>query len=560
MMNMKMKRFRTSRFFLLFFLIVIFVVGIIFIRNFVSSQNVIENSNGIKNIVNKLEYQKSIDEKLRAELESESYTFENPLIVLDPYNESPLTALILFCTEQPSKIAIEVSGCDEDTEAIYEFSEVSKYHIIPVYGLYPDTNNKVKIKLLEESDDVISENIIDIQTEKLPNWLEELTIESHFYQGDYEEGINYKIYLGKYAFDKNGTIRWFLSDNKLLQSTCLKYLNNRFIVAKGSYLEGDTFFYEIDRLGKIYNVYYSPYGVHHDISPMPNGNLLITGSFGETVQDFVYELDVSSGKIVNTIDFKNILQRNRYRENDNDWMHANSVVYDESDGTIIVSSNYQSTVAKVTWPEGEIKWLLSSPYEYESKFYKYLLRPVGENFEYSYNQHDATILLDYDSNPDTIDIMLFDNGKYRFLYDEELNHKIKKNKGVKFENYSRMVHYRINEKNMTVEQIWQYGKEQGNELYSVAMGSARILENGNCLGLFASPPTISFVNIVEVDSNSNVVWNSKIVAERKSDMRYGGYKTFRLPFYFEDDKECDIYKESRNMIGINLPINRHRFD
>ena len=49
--------------------------------------------NVVQKAMRKLEEQKGVDETLRAELESGSYTFEEPLVVLDPYGESPLTLI-----------------------------------------------------------------------------------------------------------------------------------------------------------------------------------------------------------------------------------------------------------------------------------------------------------------------------------------------------------------------------------------------------------------------------------------------------------------------------------
>ena len=42
-----------------------------------------------------------------------------------------------------------------------------------------------------------------------------------------------------------------------------------------------------------------------------------------------------------------------------------------------------------------------------------------------------------------------------------------------------MVEYMIDEENMTVEQIWQYGKERGTSMYSEYMSGVSFLPNGN---------------------------------------------------------------------------------
>lgn len=507
-----------------------------------------QEENFIRRAINKLESQKSVDKTLQAELESGGYTFESPLTVLDPYGESPLTALILFDTAEPSRIEITIPG-DEDTGMVYTFGELSTRHTVPVYGLYPDAVNEVTLRQLSEAGETVAKNVVEIQTEPLPEWLDNYIILTEFCGGDYEDGLNYLYGPPLFAFDKTGIPRWFLSDTRQLPYG--NYANGYWLVLHGATLEGDTIVFEMDLLGKIYRVFYTPYGVHHDITTIPNGNLLTTGSHGDTIEDLIVEIDAKSGEVVNTLDLRTVLQRTRFGSTQ-DWCHNNSIVWDESDGTIIISSNRQCTVAKLTWPEGEIKWLLADPIEYLPRLRQYLLTPVGADFEYSFNHHHATILPDYDNDPDTIDILLFDNGRTRFDRDEELQRAIRANEIIEPENYSRLVHYRVNEKNMTVEQIWQYGKERGEELYSNNRGSAQLLSNDNILGLFniENDPVVAvapFCITVEVDSKGTLVWDAELFTKGERGNFYG-YRVFRYPIYFPDDQEHDLYTEGQNLI------------
>ncbi len=63
---------------------------------------------------------------------------------------------------------------------------------------------------------------------------------------------------------------------------------------------------EIDLLGRVYSSYYIPDGIHHDVEEMESGNLLVTTSDPnrKTEEDYIVEIDRSSGKIVNEIDLK----------------------------------------------------------------------------------------------------------------------------------------------------------------------------------------------------------------------------------------------------------------
>ena len=74
------------------------------------SPKVSENQKPLIKVLQQLSTQKAVDEKLRAELDKGSHSFEKPLIVLDPYGVSPLTAVIIFATRSPSRITVHIKG------------------------------------------------------------------------------------------------------------------------------------------------------------------------------------------------------------------------------------------------------------------------------------------------------------------------------------------------------------------------------------------------------------------------------------------------------------------
>ena len=69
------------------------------------------------------------------------------------------------------------------------------------------------------------------------------------------------------------------------------------------------------------------------------------------------------------------------------------------------------------------------------------------------------------------DIMCFDNGHWRS--------KIKENYVDANDNFSRGVIYRINTDDMTIEQVWQYGKERGAEFFSPYICNCEYYERGH---------------------------------------------------------------------------------
>ncbi len=504
-----------------------------------------------------LERQKSITADIINETSTGGYSFDDPLIILDPYEASPLSALICFQTEQPSQISITIKGKDELTDVNYNFDHPSSSHILPVYGLYPDSINIVTLTMTS-SDGTNQTKTHEIKTEPLPKDLENLIILTTEFQSGYSDGVNFTYTGRKMAFDRNGDIRWYLSDDPTLVPVEYNYINNRLIYSKGNTFVGTALFFESDRLGRIYAVYYSPYGVHHDISPKPDGNLLIAGSIGETVEDFIYEIDQDTGEIVHQLDLKYVLQRTRKSYDADasgagwkDWLHNNSIEWTEQENQekILISGNHQSTIAQLSWPDGRLDWILASPDDWLNRLVPYILTPIGDKFEYTYNQHAAAYLPDYDNNPDTVDIIVFDNGSSRYLHDKELQRRINVNEVTAPDLYSRLVHFRVNQKEMTVEQIWQFGKEYPNH-FSRYRGDADLLPTGNILGSFhveKAPENNVSALATEVDRNGAIIWEAEIFTTSETG-NFEYYRTERLPLYNPPDSAYMLDAKVRMLI------------
>lgn len=516
----------------------------------------------IKNIVSLLQKQELIDEQLKTELNSGNYTFDDPLVIQDPYKNSPLSAVIIYSTEKPELANIKIKGKTElaDIDFSFEKQGYTTQHIIPVYGLYANTENTVILSSQKENGEVKTKEI-KIKTEPLMKDLQNIGLT--VYQGDmsqYQPGLNFSYSILndksiKMAFDCNGDIRWYISTVGLILGN---YNQGKSVfISYGNYDYNDTgevLITEMNYLGKIKNIYYSTNGSHHDIFVSDRNSLIVMGGHKDSWEDLIYEIDRSNGQIIREIDYRNLLPRGKIpyfmysNQRPKDWAHMNSVV--EYQGDVIVSSNIQSTVMRNSW-NGEIKWILADPRDLTTYWKQYVLKPIGEDFEYPYNQHAVEVLPDYDHNPDTVDILLFDNGTSRFLVDEELQKNVKLGKDIAPKLYSRLVHYRINEKDMTVEQIWQYGKERP-EIFSPTRGDANLLPNGNILGTFNKDiePWKSVV-YVEVNNNKDVIWEvygySKL-----SDNKALDYRLERLFIYNSENDYMDIGDGINNFVPMEV--------
>lgn len=400
----------------------------------------------------------TLQSEYEKDFKTNGYKIENPNIIIDPYKSSPLTALILFETKNDVTPKVTVVGKDKNTTITHTFQNTTK-HYLSIYGLYPDYENKVIIEYKEKGKQIKKE--VTIKTDKLPDDFplptsvnskkEELGTEFYFYT---PSSKGYSC-----AYDINGDVRWYLTHYAIWDNTRLK--NGNMLVSTERLINTPyymTGLYEIDMFGKIYKEYSLPGGYHHDYYEMPNGNLLVaTDDFDNkygTVEDYIVELDRKNGKIVNKIDLKKILKMTDGKSENwtsYDWFHNNSVWYDEKTNSITLSGRHQDAVINIDYNTKKLNWIIGDSKNWSKDYQKYFFKKVGENFEWQWSQHAAMITKEgY--------VFLFDNGNNKS--------KIKDNYVPADKSYSRGVMYKINKKNMTIEQIWEYGKERGSDFYS----------------------------------------------------------------------------------------------
>jgi arylsulfate sulfotransferase len=422
--------------------------------------------------------QQDVERNILAAYTAGDFSISSPFVIQDPYHNAPLTALLIFDTPTAAQVSIHVPGKTPQAAVDFTFAEYTQHHEIPIYGLYPDTFNHVTVSLKMENGSV-SQTEIKLQTEPLPVYMNPVQLDS-LNRDLYSPGFNFTFIDHKVIFDIDGAVRWYTTDASFRVFT--KLANGRYLYTYSVPNSSDQVVMEKDLLGKIYTIYNITDGVQHDIYELPDGNFLLTSqdSTSNTNQDMILEIDRTSGHIVRSIDLKKYLDP--YRQpvpdgNDADWLHLNSIVYDPTDSSIIISSRSQSAVIKMSYPDMKLQWILGPHDNWSARFQPYLLRPVGEAFEWPWTEHDATLYAQDPPSSHAMDILLFDNGLYRsYKLSTALNAG---------DSYSRVVHYRVDQAKMTVEQVWEYGKERGSELFSVLLGSASVQANGNVIGDWA---------------------------------------------------------------------------
>ena len=462
-----------------------------------------------------LAFQNQREQDILQDYRAGHYTLQAPYILQDPYQANPLSAMVIFETDQPAQATVTVFGKDDYSTFHYTYPENATHHEIAVLGLYPGVENKVQISIHREgaADETAD---VPLKTEALPFDFPKLDIQVSK-PAEMEPGVNLMIPCFEtnytYLLDANGAVRGYFTNKNFGHGTAMRILQNGRLIATGDVMKIMPYnmytLWEMNLLGKVFVEYEIPNAVHHDVIELANGNFLAASNNAnmpakyDTREDVIIQVDRQSGLVVQQYDLRKILDDSRKPYNhfdpgiinqpNHDWAHTNSVEVDPSDGSIIASSPIQSTVVKFDPTSGAIRWILSSPEGWDgqySRFQRYLLKPTGSSdFEWQWAQHGVKVLPDTDHNPDTIDLLLMDNGQARSF--DQATSILPEN------NYSRAVIFRIDQVKMTVEQLWRYGKERGSEAYSTFLGNADLLpKTGNI--------NISFGGMMRKDNGTPV--------------------------------------------------------
>lgn len=262
-----------------------------------------------------------------------------------------------------------------------------------------------------------------------------------------------------------------------------------------------------------------------------------------TIEDYIIIIDIdelnNSAQLIKEIDLKHYLPSENYKRlphtynSSKDWFHANSIEHDESDDSLIISGRTQGVI-KITLPENNgiiqagkddiiLKWILTPHIGFSTNdsidVTTKLLTPLDkhgnaitdqeilegykphEDFEWNYGQHTALLR--------NGNLIMFDNGAGRY---NNATYDIIETDGSK-QKFSRYVEYKIDEENMTVQQIYSFGKDNP-EVYSQIMSKADTLGNGNIFMFSAwqrrHAADRRFSTYTEVDKENNIVFQMEV--------------------------------------------------
>ncbi len=449
--------------------------------------------------------QNAITAQMVATFEAGSYTLQNPYVVVDAYGLSPLSAIALFDTDKPSTISVEVVGLHGGTTLNNDYTDWDTHHEIAILGLYSQEATQVTLTA-HYADGTQESKTLSLTGGALPEDFSPISVEV---ANTDEMAYGLTVYntvspcAAMHAVDWNGDVRFVLNSTEMGTDGATEYLDDgTFLILSDRKEQGTSSkihrdsLYKMDFTGKIYGEYYV-ISAHHDYTQLENGNVLVAaGDLDGIIQEEShYEIDLATGEIVTMWDFDAYFPVDYYDSDGNrtastaittavtayqDWYHTNSVAQNPETLDLLFSGRNQDAVLNIDYVTGELNYIigdhrLSLPELLQDK----LLTPIDGDgnlldtqekldqaaadgvFEWQFGQHDASFLPNGD-------IILFDNGNVRGAKDEA-------DQVDATTSYSRVVIYRVDQENMTIQQIWQYGRELGSEMLSTYVSGVQYL-------------------------------------------------------------------------------------
>jgi Arylsulfotransferase (ASST). len=156
-----------------------------------------------------------------------------------------------------------------------------------------------------------------------------------------------------------------------------------------------------------------------------------------------------------------------------EWVHINSLAYVDSEDSYYVMSRWLDSVQKINRATGTQEWQINGKFgSFTNPDGSNPWRSLGDTDLWSHG-HMSQVWAD--------GMLIFDNGDHRT------------------EEVSRVVEYAIDESTQTIEEVWEY--VHPNEQFSLLLGDARRLENGNTLIAWSG-----FGTVQEVTPAGETAW------------------------------------------------------
>ncbi|MGO9199493.1 MAG: aryl-sulfate sulfotransferase [Limisphaerales bacterium] len=476
---------------------------------------------------------------------------------------APLAGALQLTTDVSSRVSVSVSdGVGNWERGFYDYGTT---HSVPLFGFKAGRTNNITVTVWDRfRNQFTAAAPVVFITAPLPAAFPVMNVLASepermepgytlFRVNNNTVSVSYLTFV-----DNAGEVVWY-SPNIELPTT----LDVRQLADGNLFIPLTTSFYEVNLLGEAVKSWGVPDNLSidfHDGVPTDHNSILYINDYTQVASGFptsatvsnaptqtatlavsgIIEMSATNDTLLNDWSLFDMLDPLRvtyltFTTPDSlgvDWGHANAVIEDPRDNSIIASLRNQNAVVKFSRATGQLLWILGPPQNWGPEWQPYLLTPVGTPFEWNYGQHAPRL------TPQGT-LLLYDDGNFRACpFDPPVADSA---------NYSRAVEYDINEQTMEVTQVWEYGGNVPEPLYTAALGSADWQTNtGNVLVTFGyvsyvnhvhpSPaaPGATMVRIQEVthDESPEVVFDLSIFDSNNLDPAYmgnGAYRSHRVP-------------------------------
>ena len=420
-----------------------------------------------------------------------------------PATNAPLAGVLQINTDVPSRVSVSVNDGTNAWER--NFLDYATVHSVTLAGFKPGRTNSITVTVHDKlRNAVTAPQPVVFTTAALPaNFPRIVLLQSQpdkmepgftLFRGQNNGSPAYIIIV-----DSAGEVAWY--------SAIATVLDVRQLANGDLFIPLSTNLVEINLLGQTVKSWAAPanwpVNIHEGV-PTGHGTILYLSDATRVVTNFptsstnpnaplatanvayqpVIEISATNSALLNTwfpidmLDPKRIsyLTFAARTAKGWDWGHANAVIEDPRDNSLIVSLRTQNAIIKFARDTGQLKWILGQHENWGPQFQQYLLTPVGTPFEWNYAQHAPEI------TPQGT-LLIYDDGNFRASpFDTAVPDA---------SNYSRAVEYDINETRMEISQVWEYASPN-ETLYTGSVGDADFLSGrGNVLVTFGN---ISYVN------------------------------------------------------------------
>ncbi len=381
--------------------------------------------------------------------ETSTWTADNPLAILNPFGTGSNGLYLYFTTTFATQVTYTIS-VDDDSISDYAVTakntfldsdeldvtenaqseteaELSREHEFQIVGLVPGMTNHVTLTIYGSQGNVRQEMTFDItMPDTQSGYPTQLEVTDGASDEELSDGLFVLVrtngYLGyAFFFDNDGVMRYEMVTEGLGLDRILEY-GDDIVVCSSAYGLA-----RINGLGRVVANYdLDGYVLHHDINYGGEGIVIALAEHenSEFVEDVVIEVDLATGEVTELVDFTELMSDfvDEYTHiigptdpffwqvGEYDWIHLNTVDYDEETDAIIVSSRETSTIMKVSdvHSDPELVYFIGDESYWEGTAYENLCLEQTGDFKFQYGQH--TVEFDGEGEEDgTYYLLLFDN-------------------------------------------------------------------------------------------------------------------------------------------------------